>query len=164
MEIELQKELAKGWTKENSVPVETSYIPMESAIEPSEEEVKEVGKFLKDKVGIKLTSSRPAARALGKLKRRGRSQEREEDDVELGVKPRGDSSEPTNSKEMQLNSRARESFPQYFIKSIMYTNETEGVLHELMVLRLYPLVDFQAGNGTGFAEVLEALRKTEERG
>ena len=125
----MQKELAKGWSKENSVPIEISFVPTEPVVESVEEETKELGKFLKDKMSIKLTTSQSNTRVL---KKRRRSQEHQSE-AEYTISARGNSSEPTNSKELQLNNKARETLPQQYIKNIMYTNEIERVLHEFGV-------------------------------
>jgi hypothetical protein len=131
VEMELQKELAKGWSKENSVPIEISFSPIDSTVklESAKEETKELGKFLKDKMSIRLTAPQSNTRVI---KKRGRSEEHKLE-AEYEIPPRGDSSEPTNSKELQLNNKARETLPQQYIKNIMYTNEIERVLHEFGV-------------------------------
>ena len=37
--MEFQKELAKGWSKDNSVPIETEIGPMEAIVEPTDHSV-----------------------------------------------------------------------------------------------------------------------------
>ena len=86
-------------------------------------------------------------RSLKNLKKRGRSQERFLDDSQSIVRVRSDSSEPMTTKEMKLNTKARESLPQNSIKGMMYTNEIERVLHEFKVTLYCKLVHIKTRNG-----------------
>ena len=145
VEVGLQKEIAKSWFREDyavtsdKVP-EKSVIPLTkiklvSAEGKREEEEKEVTTFLKSGMSFKLVPLTTERGRKGRSRDRGHSLDPAL--IEVPTLPlRSDSNEPRMSRELRIQRATRERLVHHSIRSVLYTNNIEKVMHEYRVFSM----------------------------